>query len=372
MSRFFAWARREAVLSISFVLALTTCLFVPPTLATLSQIDFRTLALLFCLMAAVSGLANTGLLPRLSAALLGRARSARSLAALLALLCFFSSMVMTNDVALIAFVPLTLMTLDRAGLGALNIPVVVLETVAANLGSALTPVGNPQNLYLYSYYRMTPGAFFSATVPLCALSLALILCLVFAVRVKGPLRIEPDKPAPLQAKRLLLHVGVFALCLLTVFSVVDWRVTLLVVVLALALFDRPVFRRVDYALLMTFVCFFIFSGNLGSIPAVRGALTALMDKSAFFAALTASQVVSNVPAALLLSPFTENARALVLGTDVGGLGTVIASLASLISFKFYLRQEGARAGRYLLRFTLINLILLLPLIALSLLLLRAG
>jgi Na+/H+ antiporter NhaD/arsenite permease-like protein len=373
MSRFLAWARGEAVLCVSLACALISCLFVPLTPATFLGIDFRVLALLFCLMAAVAGLNGTGLLSHLSAWLLRGARSARGLMLGMTLLCFFSSMAMTNDVALIAFVPLTLMMLEKAGLDALSVPLVALETVAANLGSALTPVGNPQNLYLYSAYQMTPGAFFALTVPLCALSLPLIVIAVFAVRgAEGSLRIEPAAPAPIDKGRLLLHGALFLLCLLTVFSVVDWRVTLPIVVLAMLLFDRPVLRRVDYALLLTFVCFFIFSGNLSRIPAVRGALTSLLERSAFFAALLSSQVISNVPAALVLSPFTKDARALLLGTDVGGLGTLVASLASLISFKYYLRGKGARGGRYLLVFTLLNLALLLPLIALSLLLLRAG
>lgn len=361
--------RKEPVQCIAALCAAVSCCFAPPSAAYLSYIDWRVLGLLFCLMAAVAGLTRAGLMERLSHALLKKAGTQRALVLLLTLLCFFCSMVMTNDVSLVAFVPLTLLLLTRAGLTRLTIPVVALETAAANLGSALTPVGNPQNLYLYSAYQLTPGEFFSVTGPLCAVSLVLCVAAALCVRAKGRVTVQADAPAPLDGKRLALHGALLALCIATVFSLVDWRVTLAVVAACLLLFDRQIFRRVDYALLATFACFFLFSGNLASLPPVRALLTSLMEKSAFFASLLASQVISNVPAALLLSPFTDDARAMLLGTDVGGLGTLVASLASLISYKYYARSEGANSGRYLLWFTALNLLLLLPLIALSLLLL---
>lgn len=219
---------------------------------------------------------------------------------------------------------------------------------------------------------MGAGEFFAVTAPLTLASLLLIVASVFALRLRGPLRVAPAEPAAPDRRRLLLHGALFALCLLTVFSVLDYRILLGAVLLALLLLDRPVLRKVDYALLGTFLCFFLFSGNLSRIPAVRDLLTGLMERSAFFASLLTSQVISNVPAALLLAPFTDDARAMILGTDVGGLGTLVASLASLISYKFYARTEGARPGRYLGFFTLLNLALLVPLIALSLLLLAVG
>lgn len=372
MKALYSFFKKETVLCISFVCAAVSCIFTPPSYETLASIDFRVLALLFCLMASVAGLNGAGLLGQLSHLVLTRARSQRLLVLLMTLLCFFSSMVMTNDVSLVAFVPLTLLLLEQAGLEKLFIPTVTLETVAANLGSALTPVGNPQNLYLFSAYEMSPGTFFSVTAPLCAVSLVLVVASVFLLRIRGSLSVTPAPAAPLKRSRLLLHGALFALCLLTVFSVLDWRVLLGVVVIVLLIGDREVFKRVDYALLLTFVCFFIFSGNLSRIPAVRSLLTLMMDKSAFFASLAASQIISNVPAALLLAPFTDNARAMILGTDVGGLGTLVASLASLISYKYYARTQGAQSGRYLLFFTAVNVALLLPLIALSLLLLAVG
>ena len=364
-SKLTAFVKKEIVLCIAFVCAAVSCVFVPPSAAYLGYIDLRVLTLLGCLMAAVAGLTRAGLLDRLSSILLKKAKTQRALMLVLTLLCFFSSMVMTNDVALVTFVPLTLLILTQAGLGGLLIPVITLETVAANLGSALTPVGNPQNLHLFSYYGMSAGEFFSVTLPLCAVSLVLVVAAVFCIKTSGVMAVILPESKPLDIKRLLLHGALLVLSLLTVFSVLDWRILLLIVVAALLIFDRGIFGKVDYALLFTFVCFFIFSGNLAAIPAVRGLLTNLMDKSAFFASLAASQVISNVPAALLLSPFTDNAAAMILGTDVGGLGTIVASLASLISYKYYARAEGANSGKYLLYFTLVNIILLIPLIALA-------
>lgn len=364
--------RREPVLCVSLLCALLSFFFLPPSRETLTFPDYRVLCLLFCLMASVAGLGESGLMRLLSSALLHRARSQGMLALLMTLLCFFSSMLMTNDVSLVAFVPLTILVLQEAALPQLLIPIIALETIAANLGSALTPVGNPQNLYLFSAYSMGAGEFFSVTVPLTVVSLLLVVGAVFALRLRGSLSVKTAPVDPPDRRRLLLHGALFVLCLLTVFSVLDYRILLAIVLVALLIGDRPVFRRVDYALLGTFLCFFLFSGNLSRIPAVRELLTGLMEKSAFFASLLTSQVISNVPTALLLAPFTDNARAMILGTDVGGLGTLVASLASLISYKFYARTEGAQAGRYLAVFTLLNVVLLVPLIALSLLLLAAG
>ena len=351
MKAVLSFVRREAVLCIALACAAASCFFVPPSAEYLSYIDARVLALLFCLIAAVAGLSKAGLMRRLSSALLARAKDGRHLALLLSLSCFFLAMFVTNDVSLITFVPLTVMILQQAG---------------------LTPVGNPQNLYLYTAYSLSPGVFFSITVPLCAVSLFLLLLFLLTIPRK-PFAVstaDAQEYSPLHGRELVLHGVLFVLCLLAVFSVLSWQILLGVVLAALLLFDREIFRRVDYALLLTFVCFFIFSGNLSRIPAVRELLTNLMEKSAFFASLLSSQIISNVPAALLLRPFTDNAAAMILGTDVGGLGTLVASLASLISYKAYLRAEGANGGRYLAYFTVVNLLFLLPLIALSLLLLR--
>ena len=232
--------------------------------------------------------------------------------------------------------------------------IVVLQTLAANLGSMATPVGNPQNLYLYAQFELTAGAFFSTVLPLVLVSLAGLCIAALRVRPEG-IRVNFAQPARLRERgKLALMAGLFVLCLLAVFRVLPWPALLAVVLAAMLLFDRPLFRRVDYGLLATFFCFFLFAGNLGACGPVREALTALMARRAALTAGLASQVISNVPAAVLLSGFTADWRGLLIGTNVGGLGTPIASLASLISLKIYLKSPGARPGRYLLVFTAAN------------------
>lgn len=347
--------KREAVPAIALVCALVSMLFVPPSAAYLEYIDFRVLALLFCLMAVVAGFQDSGVFAVLAQRLLSGRRSLRFLTVTLVLLPFFTSMLITNDVALITFVPFTLLVLGLVGQTDRAVYIIVLQTVAANLGSMATPVGNPQNLYLYGAFGIPAGAFFAAVVPLTLVSLvgltAAALCIKSEIiEVKFPARQKIRK-----RQQLSSMVVLFLACLLAVFHVLDWRILLVIVLFCLLLLARHLLLRVDYGLLFTFVCFFVFAGNIGAIPAVKDLLSSLMDKSAFLTSLLASQIISNVPAAVLLSGFTEDWKGLLLGVDVGGLGTLIASLASLISFRLYLRAPGARALRFLGVFTLANI-----------------
>ncbi len=358
MSAIRTFVKREPVLLIAALAALVSCFFVPPDRAYIAYMDFRTLALLYCLMTVVAGLRQAGLFARLAHVLCRRAGSARTMGILLVLLCFFSAMVITNDVALLTFVPFAVVVLGMADRKRDLIHVVVLQTAAANLGSMLTPVGNPQNLFLYSRYDLSLGAFLKITFPVWALSLALILagCLLLSgERIHVFLGEEPE----LHRRELWLHLALFAVCLLVVLRLIAWPVMLAVVAAALLLFDRKLLARADFMLLLTFVAFFIFAGNLARIGAVATLLRRLLDGREYLTALLASQVVSNVPAAVLLAGFTDKARALLLGVNVGGLGTPIASLASLISMKLYAHSDHARTGRYLLEFTAVNVILLL-------------
>ncbi len=358
MSAIRTFVKREPVLLIAALAALVSCFFVPPDRAYIAYMDFRTLALLYCLMTVVAGLRQAGLFARLAHVLCRRAGSARTMGILLVLLCFFSAMVITNDVALLTFVPFAVVVLGMADRKRDLIHVVVLQTAAANLGSMLTPVGNPQNLFLYSRYDLSLGAFLKITFPVWALSLALILagCLLLSgERIHVFLGEEPE----LHRRELWLHLALFAVCLLVVLRLIAWPVMLAVVAAALLVSDRKLLARADFMLLLTFVAFFIFAGNLARIGAVATLLRRLLDGREYLTALLASQVVSNVPAAVLLAGFTDKARALLLGVNVGGLGTPIASLASLISMKLYAHSDHARTGRYLLEFTAVNVILLL-------------
>ncbi len=362
MKKVLSFLRREPILAVAALAAVVSCFLVPPDRGYLDYIDFRTLALLYALMLVVAGLRAAGAFSALAHAVCVRAKSTRAMGLLLVALTFFSSMLITNDVALLTFVPFAAVLLGMTGRAADLVRVVVLQTVAANLGSMLTPVGNPQNLYLYSYYDFSAGSFFRVTAPVWGLSLlcVLLLCLLLPREKLSPVLGEPPD---IEKKKLWLYLALFAVCLLAVFRVICWPVMLLLVALALLVFDRKMLLGADFLLLLTFVAFFVFAGNLARLEAVDALLRSLLRGREYLTALLFSQVVSNVPAALLLSGFTAQARELLLGVDVGGLGTPIASLASLISLKLYSRTENARVGRFLLEFTAVNVLLLLVLSA---------
>lgn len=357
--------KTETVLAVSLLAAVITAFFVPPSVEYLAYLDLRVLVLLFCLMAVVAGLRQIDVFGVLAQKLTAGSRKTRSLCLALVLLCFFSSMLITNDVALITFVPFAILVLTVTGQTHRMILVVTLQTVAANLGSMLTPVGNPQNLYLYSRYQIPAGEFFSITLPVTIASLVLVAALCFLVKNETVTVVFQTKEVIRSRPKLVLYLALFVLCLLTVLHLVHYLVPLGAVCIALLAVDRGLFRKIDYGLLLTFVCFFIFVGNLGNIPAVRDWLAALIVGRELAAAVLLSQVISNVPAAVLLSAFTDQYRALVLGTDIGGLGTLVASLASLISFKLYCASENAKPLKFLGVFTGINLAALAALLVFS-------
>ena len=353
-----SFVRREPVLLIASLAALISCFFVSPDQTYLSYIDFRTLALLYCLMTVVAGLRQAGLFAHLAHTLCEKVDSVRAIGLLLVLLCFFSAMLITNDVALLTFVPFAVVVLGMADRKKDLIHIVVLQTVAANLGSMLTPVGNPQNLYLYSYYDLSFSDFIRATLPVWLLSLVLITGTCFLLS-GAHLHIFLGEEPGMDMRSFLVYVALFVVCLLVVLRVLTWPVMLGIVVAVLLIFDRKILLKSDFMLLLTFVAFFVFSGNLARVSAVDRTLRSLLAGREYLTALLTSQVISNVPAALLLSGFTDQAHALLLGVNIGGLGTPIASLASLISMKLYSHSDHTHTGRYLLEFTVLNVALLL-------------
>ena len=357
------FAKREAVLCIAFFCAVVSMLFVPPDRTYLGYLDIRVLALLFCLMLVVAGLEETGLFQVLAQRLLVGRKRFRILSLALVLLPFFSSMLITNDVALLTFVPFAILMLELIGRQERLAYLVVLQTVAANLGSMATPVGNPQNLYLYGAYGLSAGDFFPVVLPLAGISLACLTATALPVLPRD-LQIPPVHPQPLrQPGKLALYGALFLLCLLTVFRILPYGLLTVLVLGTLAAVEPALLRKLDVSLLCTFICFFVVSGNLGRLPAVHGFLQSLLERSTLLTGVLTSQIISNVPAAVLLSGFTDNWRELLLGVDIGGLGTPVASLASLITLKLYLRSPGARPARYLAVFTAWNAALLAVLLA---------
>lgn len=345
ITKIVSFIKRELVLFISALAALLSMLLTPPSAAYLGYIDWNVLMLLFSLMAVVAGLKGSGLWDRVSGALLGRAKSARSLSVLLVVLCFFSAMLVTNDVALITFVPLCFAVLGSAGPGCV-ISTVVFMTIAANLGSMATPIGNPQNLYLYSSFGPSFAEFEAAILPLTGVCLVLTLLGCMTVRAEAGISASA-KASPVHKNSLLMHGALFALCLLSVLDVLPVWAAFAAVAAVCLLFDRKAVRQVDYSLLLTFVFFFILAGNLAANDGIRSFIGARMAGRELLFGAGLSQVISNVPAAVLLSSFTENWRELLLGVNIGGLGTPVASLASLISYRLYARSENAQPGRYM-------------------------
>lgn len=373
-NRVISFVKTETVLCIALLLAAVSAFLVPPDGAYAEYIDFRTLAILFCLMGVMAGLQGVGVFRFIAERLLLKVKAEKQLVLILVALCFFFSMFITNDVALITFVPFTftvlkLMKPDRAH--RLMIPVVVLQTVAANLGSMLTPVGNPQNLYLYGKSGIPIVAFLRLMFPYVFLALVLLTvwCMVLGSRGKESafgISVSFDERTSLTGLgwKLSVYLGLFVLCLLTVVRVLPYGVTLLIVLAALFVMDKKVLLRVDYSLLCTFVGFFVFIGNMGRVPAFYRFLQSVVTGNETVTAIVASQIISNVPAALLLSGFTDNYNGLIVGTNLGGLGTLIASMASLISYKYVVRESSERKGAYLGYFTVTNICFLAAMVVL--------
>ena len=362
--------KSEMVFVIALAAAVLSSFFNPPSQEWISAVDFRTLALLFCLMGVSEGFKSSGLFTSVASSLTRKAGNISRLSLFLVMIVFFSSMLFTNDVALLMFVPFTMMIMDKEKRDEnYIIRIVILETIAANLGSMTTPVGNPQNIFICSYFSLDAGTFFAAILPYSFISLIMVLIiwrLFLAGREK--LETENDDDTSADRKKTLMFSVFLVLALLSVFRVLDWRILFIAELAVLIIFDRKTLLKIDYILLLTFVCFFIFSANIRSIDTVERLLTSFMDKSAIATSAIVSQVISNVPAAILLSPFTDSAEGVLVGTDIGGLGTPVASLASLISMKFYFKRERGKKGKYIILFLILNFALLAILAAFSLVL----
>ena len=382
MKRLIAYFKKETVLCVAMLLGVVSMFLVHPDSQYPEYLDYRTLALLFSLMTIMEGFKQTGLFGEIAQVLLTRVHTFRQLYLVLVLLCFFCSMWITNDVSLLTFVPFTILVLELAGLQKEMIPVIVMQTIAANLGSMMTPVGNPQNLYLYSVSGMDMGQFLLIMAPLSVLSFLMILgaCMLhknftldarclkagtsFSDTIPGMQKKGENSRKDTRKQQNLLLGVLFLISLLSVFRILSWPVLLLIVLagclcLNSVLHGNFLPKKVDYSLLLTFLAFFIFIGNMKRIDLVRDFLDQMLTGRELLVSFGCSQVISNVPAAILLSGFTDQYAALLRGVNIGGLGTLIASLASLISYKFFAEKQGQspKCGtkqRYLLQFTLWN------------------
>ena len=357
--------KKETVFCVSFMLALLSMLFVTPDLTYLNYPDYRTLSLLFSLMIVVAGLQSLGIFERLGNLLMRRAKGAERLTLTLILLCFFSSMIITNDVALITFVPFSILVCRMIKREDLVMRTVIMETIAANLGSMATPIGNPQNLYLYGLAGISAGRFVLLMLPYTVASAALlVICVIVCMKGKNRQLEIRLSGSDIQVNRKLVGIYsiLFVLSLLTVARIVPYWVTFAVVLVVVLICQRRLLLKVDYSLIFTFVGFFVFIGNMGRIEEFRTFVENVLGGHEMITSVLASQVISNVPAAVLLSGFTDRYTDLIVGTNLGGLGTLIASMASLISFKYVARQDKGARGRYLAYFTFANVLFLAVLI----------
>jgi len=366
MKGIISFIKKETVLSVALLLAVVSAFFVTPDKEYVDYIDFRTLGILFCLMAVMAGFSKIGLFDLLAKKLLSSVKSLRGIVTLLILLVFIFAMFITNDVALITFVPLTIIVLKLLGTDALRrflIPVVAMQTIAANLGSMMTPIGNPQNLYLFGQANYSLVEFIKLMLPYTLLALVLLMIWSFVFTRKETKAMDVNfsveaAEAGLNKVSLVIYGILFLVCILTVARVIPYYITLIIVVLAVLIWDYKIFGAVDYALLFTFVGFFVFIGNMGRIEAFREFLQSVIAGRETVTAVISSQVMSNVPAALLLSGFSDQVNSLLIGVNLGGLGTLIASMASLISFKYIAREDKALRGKYLIYFTIWNVVFL--------------
>ena len=362
----------DKVLLIAWILAIISAFFVHPDKEYISYIDFRSLGILWGLMVIIQGFKENSVFEKIAEVFLSKVKKTWQLVAVLVFMCFIGSMLITNDVALITFVPFAIMILHNCNMEYIMIPVVVLQTIAANLGSMLTPIGNPQNLYMYGLTGIGLLEFILIMLPYSALSAVLLFFGVIAITFKNKTP-SPKKQAQITSKfgskiQIIIYGVLFCIALLTVMRILSWYVFAGIVLIIVFGMDYKILLRADYILLLTFTGFFIFTGNMGRISFVSDFFKDVIDGKEFAIAIILSQFISNVPATLMLSGFTANYKELLLGVNIGGLGTLIASMASLISFKAYTKEYKENSLKYILTFTLLNLLFLIVLVVLRLIL----
>lgn len=345
--------KSRIVLIVALVAAAVTCFFVPPDGGYADYFDLDTLSCLFCTLAVVSALKRRRFFEWLAVKIVTAFGNMRRVTFALVFVTYFGSMIMANDMALITFLPLGWLVLSSCGKTKYTAFVFVMQNVAANLGGMLTPFGNPQNLYLYSFFEINAGEFFAIMAIPFAVAFVLIAGTCLVVKPE-PIRLETHpEPAP-PVWRMIVYFVLFALSVMIVFRVFPYYVGLIVVTVALAILEPKCFLRVDYGLLLTFCAFFVFSGNLARISAVRDLLASVVAMSPLLVGTATCQVISNVPSAVLLSRFTTDYRHLLIAVNIGGLGTPVSSLASLITLGEYRKREPGKTLRYLGLFSLIN------------------
>ncbi len=345
--------KKNAVMLIAFFAAVITSLIIPINGEYWGYFDYKTLACLFCVLAVVCALKNINFFYMMARKVVQLFKNARMAILALVYITFIGSMLIANDMALLTFLPLGYFVLTTTGKEKYMAFTFIMQNISANLGGMLTPFGNPQNLYLYSTYNISNLEFIKIMEPPFILSVLLITvcCLVFIK--PEPLELEDEK-IELNPRKTALYLLLFALSILIVFRGIPCWIGLVIIPIVLAFVDRKALKMVDYPLLLTFVFFFIFAGNMARIGVVRWFFSALLDRSALLFSVLSCQCISNVPSAILLSQFTQNYRDLLVGVNIGGVGTLISSLASLITFREYVKHNPGKTKYYIKMFSLYN------------------
>lgn len=352
-SKIWAFVKQNIVMLIALLAAIVTSCIVPPDKEYIGYFDFKTLTCLFCVLAVVCALKNIKFFYILALKIVQVFKNARISVLALVYITFIGSMLIANDMALLTFLPLGYLVLTTTGKRKYMAVTFILQNIAANLGGMLTPFGNPQNLYLYTKFEIPTLEFMSIMAPPFLLSILLItLCCIIFVKPE-PLELQKEE-VKLDPKRTVLYLILFALSIIIVFRVIPYWIGLIIIPVVLLIVDRKALLMVDYSLLLTFVFFFIFAGNMARIDAVRNVFSGLLEKNTLLVSVLSCQIISNVPSAILLSQFTGNYRDLLVGVNIGGVGTLISSLASLITFREYVKLNPGKGKFYVLVFSLFN------------------
>lgn len=345
--------KRNFVTVIAFVLAAVTAFFVPPDKEYLNYFDFKTLTCLFCTLACVCALKNIYFFRIVAEKIVLLFKKTRSAVIALVYITFIGSMLLANDMALLTFLPLGFYVLNSTNNEKYMAFTFIMQNIAANLGGMLTPFGNPQNLYLYEYYKIPTGEFMQIMLLPFVVSIILITLCCFTIP-KEEMHLKKAVDLHLDGPRAIIYGILFILAITVVFRVIPYYTGLIIITLALLWFDRAAIKAVDYSLLLTFVAFFIFAGNMARIPFVNSFLSSLIEKNTLLYGVLSCQLISNVPSAILLSKFTTDYPQLLVAVNIGGAGSLIASLASLITFREYSRRQPDKSFGYIKKFSFYN------------------
>jgi len=359
--KIFNFIKSEVVLCVAIVFAIITCFFVPVDEEYLGYFDYKTLACLFCMLAVVAGLKSTNVFELISRKLIGIFHTRRGVIYALVYGTFFFDMIVANDMSLITFLPLTYIVLHSTKNDKYLAFTFIMQTIAANMGGMITPYGNPQNLYLYSYYNIPTSEFFGILL-VQAITVAVLLYICCAFIKNEKLKLRKNSKIIINKSKLYIYTILFVLVILTIFRVIPYVLTSAIVIITMLMADKKRFRQVDYALLATFFVFFIFSGNIARIPAIKEMISSIVTKNTLLAGIVSCQFISNVPTAIFLSKFTMNYRELLISVNIGSLGILISSLASLITLKEFLKHQPKNFWKYLGMFTLFNTMFLVVLL----------